>query len=756
MPIRFTGPIPLGLLVLIAALFAALLLVSYRRTTGTVRRWAKGLMIGLRVVVLLVVVFCLLKPQRPVPAGSEGGPVVPVLIDTSLSMSIKDMGGMRIDALRALLEQKPFAPLEAALSVEYYGYDHRVRKLENPLGPTIEGTRTDFAEALGFVRELARQRYVVGAVLFSDGRDTSGADTTAAVEALRRASVPVYTVPIGTATELKDVRVDSVTTNKSVSKNATVTVSATLSQAGYSGRTVPVFLMRGSSGILARQMVTFGSGSETVEFEHTPRGEGIHSFRVFVPPAEGELVEENNEQPFIVNVENRKLKVLYAEGSSVCAQGHWEFEFQYLQAALEEDGDVEVTPMLGFDRDARPDLGVYSVNHPVYGWPRTKKDLFQYDVLIVSDVMLENFTPSDLDNMVEFVVEHGGGFVMIGGITSFGRGGWNETVVDKILPVDMEGDLDVDNVEYFKWQVTPEGWTHPIMQIDEDPVKNRVIWEKMPHFYGANRVVRGKPGAVVLAVHPYRENVFGKHPMCTVQEIGKGRTMAFCPDSTWHWGQDFETIWGEPGLDGTYDNRYYKIFWKNAIRWLAQYRAAIPKRNVTVQSPRSSYPVAQPVDVTIRVLDENFDNLPNADVAASLWQDGTKLRDLVVRYDAQTKGYVATFEAEREGQFEVRVSATHDDKPVGDDRTVLSFFRDNVEYRDYRIDREQLAAIAEATGGRLIGAKEIGDVVRELQERATRTDAYVFVDVWDLPLVLGAMLALLVAEWIYRRRRGLA
>jgi uncharacterized membrane protein len=756
MPLRFAGTIPTALLLTLALLFVVLLVFLYRRTTQSVRRWTKGLMIGIRVVTLLAVIFCLLEPKRPVPAGRDGGPLIPILLDTSLSMAIKDTGRPRVEVLRDVLGRKPFEALEATLSVEYFGYDQRVRRLDNPLGPAIEGNRTDLAEALAFIRDAARRRVVVGAVLFSDGRDTSGGDVSAAAEALRLAGVPVYAVPIGTATELHDVRIDSVTTNKSVSKNATVTVTATVSQSGFKGRTLPVFLMRGSSSILARQMVTFDEGRKTLEFEHTPRGEGVQSYRLFIPPVEGELVEENNEQPFIVNVENRKLKVLYGEGSSVCAQGHWEFEFQYLQAALEEDGDVEVTAMLGFDRDARPDLGVYSVNHPVYGWPRNKKDLFQYDVLIVSDVMLENFTQADLDNMVEFVTEHGGGFVMIGGITSFGRGGWNETVVDKILPVDMEGDLDVDNVEYFKWRVTPEGYTHPIMQIDEDPMKNQMIWDRMTHFYGANRVVRGKPGAIVLAVHPFRQNVYGNHPMCTVQEIGKGRTMAFCPDSTWHWGQDFETRWGEPGLDGTYDNRYYKKFWKNAIRWLAHYRAEIPKRNVTVQSARSSYPVARPVEVAIKVLDDNFKNIPTAEVQASLWRDASKLRDLAVRYSADEEAYVASFEGEREGQYEVRVRAEFNGAPVGEDTMVLSFHRDNVEYRDYRVDRDRLGAIAATTGGRLADLDELGAVVRELGERAKRTDAYVFIDVWDMPAILGAMLALLCAEWIYRRRRGLA
>jgi uncharacterized membrane protein len=54
----------------------------------------------------------------------------------------------------------------------------------------------------------------------------------------------------------------------------------------------------------------------------------------------------------------------------------------------------------------------------------------------------------------------------------------------------------------------------------------------------------------------------GIMPIIACQTYGRGRTMAFAPDTTADWGRYFESQWGEG------DNRYFRRFWRNVIRWL--------------------------------------------------------------------------------------------------------------------------------------------------------------------------------------------
>ena len=43
-------------------------------------------------------------------------------------------------------------------------------------------------------------------------------------------------------------------------------------------------------------------------------------------------------------------------------------------------------------------------------------------------------------------------------------------------------------------------------------------------------------------------------------------------DTTRDWGMDFERIWGEG------DNRYFRKFWRNVVKWLAENSAGSNRR----------------------------------------------------------------------------------------------------------------------------------------------------------------------------------
>src|SRR6185503_10554662 len=104
--------------------------------------------------------------------------------------------------------------------------------------------------------------------------------------------------------------------------------------------------------------------------------------------------------------------------------------------------------------------------------------------------------------------------------------------------------------------------THPILKLFDNADESRAAWEKLPPFLGFNRVDRVKPGATVLWEHPVDRTPEGLRVIIAVQEIGKGRAMAFATDTTAAWGRMFEQEWGP-------DSRYYKRFWINTVRWLA-------------------------------------------------------------------------------------------------------------------------------------------------------------------------------------------
>ena len=77
--------------------------------------------------------------------------------------------------------------------------------------------------------------------------------------------------------------------------------------------------------------------------------------------------------------------------------------------------------------------------------------LLEYDVVIHSDIKKESFSPEQLQNIAKLVEQHGGGFVMIGGNSAFGKGGYHQTVLDRIIPVAMEQASDSQG-RRFTWR----------------------------------------------------------------------------------------------------------------------------------------------------------------------------------------------------------------------------------------------------------------------------------------------------------------
>src|SRR5262249_29299805 len=141
---------------------------------------------------------------------------------------------------------------------------------------------------------------------------------------------------------------------------------------------------------------------------------------------------------------------------------------------------------------------------------------------------------------------YGGGFVMIGGASAFGKGGYHQTVLDRIIPVAMEQSND-SQTRLIQMQIPPRAWLHPLIALGSTREQAQAIWTtKFPQLYGCNIVDHAKPGAIVLGQDTTRRNAYGPLLLMGVQEIGRGRSMAFTSDTTRSWGRDFETLWGEP------------------------------------------------------------------------------------------------------------------------------------------------------------------------------------------------------------------
>jgi len=776
-----------------AIALAALVAWLYRRgAVGLQRRVPRPLLV-LRMLAILLVLLCICDPVYRFHKSEKMKSVVALLVDDSASMAIRDVpdGRTRIESARRLLfgpTGKVARAIGAKFRVRTYAFAQRLRELRDPSSLQAEGRRTDFAACLTSLLAVLSGETLSGVIVCSDGADNGPDSVGPALRVFRENGIPIYTIGCGSRGGARDIRIERVSTHRRVSLETEVTAYVHVNSTGFAGTTVPLILSRG--GVVQQQTVTLTDSPKRLEMRFKATEDGLLDYEVRIPPQRGELLEENNRQVFTVNASKHKLKVLYMEGTQYRQDDRRLWEFQYLVQALEEDKQIEVKPMLRDDVQAATKAGVPCVRDPDNGFPTTRKELFDYDVIICSDVDIVYFTEQQLKNIVDFVAEHGGAYIMIGGYTAFGPGGYDESIVDKMLPVDMQGRDDgyTEGVP-FRWQITPEGWRHPIMQLDMDPKKNRDLWARMPLFRGFNHVLRAKPGATALAVHPDRKTLYGPNVILAVQPYGKGRTIAFVTDTTAGWGHDFEASWGEGA-----DNRHFRKLWQNAVRWAAAYHLKVPNSPILIHADSNRYATGDRARLRAEVWDENFNPTHDLRVVLDIKAPDGKVSTMSMDPAIGIPGeYLAAMPLPAKGVYEVTARAHAPGKTtapagardaeaagardaeaarakdaeaagakdagaadeVGSDVAIFTVGDPGYEYHSFNLNQPFLERLANETGGAHVSLDEAASLPDRLAEAAHLDETYVEKSWWDHPHLLALILALLGLEWFLRRRVGL-
>jgi len=595
-------------------------------------------------------------------------------------------------------------------------------------------------------------------VVFSDGTIDRPFDSEALVETYRNLEVPVHVVPLGDPALRGDVAIQGLVVPSHVDRGVKAPVHAVVRSQGFDGERT-VVQVRSSrdpkAAPLASIPITLTGAPQSVDFvlEANP---DLGELAIEVPVLAGEALNENNRVPFQLAARSRKIKVIYMEGTG-------NSEYRWVQNALTEDSDIECLSMVADQQYIeRPRL--MRVGDPYKGYPTTRAELLEYDCVICSDISRGAFTREQLDWTAELVAKRGGGFAMVGGITSFGAGGWDQTVWDQLIPADMRGDRIGRGWVYHTFRVTvpPAVQSHPIWRIVEDPGENRKALALMPTFFGTNYLLRLKPAATALAYSAEPIPAAGIMPVMAVQSYGRGRTFALAPDSTADWGKLFESQWG-PG-----DNRYFRKFWRNVVRWLTENSSAGTRR-LLVETDRVICRPGQKLTITARAYDAQLQETQAYQVSATFdrgeattaWVPITPLEPVADATIYRTEIAIQSWhELDVDGSQrgllsrDLHVVAREGDAIVAETHITVWILDDSDEYLELRPQPENLRVIAEGTGGEVItAAAGLAEQLRGLPTKkgdviVTRTPT------WDRPLFLTLVVVLLGVEWILRRRSG--
>lgn len=166
----------------------------------------------------------------------------------------------------------------------------------------------------------------------------------------------------------------------------------------YSGRTLK-----------GQQTVNLQEGTNRFVFTDTQSDEGLKTYRVTVEAVD-DTVTVNNEFSAYTNIEI-ELPLLLVEGS--------EGQAQELKGILDS---------IGVQYDCVTPATV----------PSTLSDFTEYSAIVFIDVYADDLRDGFMENLPTYIKNYGGGFIVTGGRNSFALGNYRDTVIEEVLPVNMD------------------------------------------------------------------------------------------------------------------------------------------------------------------------------------------------------------------------------------------------------------------------------------------------------------------------------
>jgi hypothetical protein len=211
-----------AILAAVVAGAGALTYASARARTAPRDRVILGV---LRMGVVALVLFALLRPALVVSTTLPQRSFVAVLVDDSRSMALPDTAGTPrgIEAAAAFADASPArAALEERFGVRFFAFGRGMDRIPGPDALSFEASGTHLGQALERVREELSGVPLAGIVLVSDGGDNGPDGLSPALLALRGAGVPVFPVVAGSPEPVADVQVSRVEIPRSARRASSI------------------------------------------------------------------------------------------------------------------------------------------------------------------------------------------------------------------------------------------------------------------------------------------------------------------------------------------------------------------------------------------------------------------------------------------------------------------------------------------------------------------------------------------------------
>lgn len=775
---------PTSVIALLAILIGILALGAYlyRRSWG-LGPGLRGFLAVARVIVLALVVTALLEPTAVVKETQTKMRGLPVLLDISESMAMKDQrkrpedimeaasalglvteedkqeadravmsldanqrqaiaASSRLDLAKAVLtksEQPLFGTLGEKLDLSYHVFGKSPRMISDALllkpaeisGLLADQPVTSIAESLDIVANSGAVP-PAGIVLFSDGIDNaSSLRSEAILRDLGSRGIPVFTVPVGLA-DPDDIALRNIVMQEVAFSGDRVPVRVQIQSKGYEKRMARLSVLLNDRNVSQKEVrLEGGLQFEDIDFRVDLYEKGAARIAVVIEPFGDEISSENNRIERSIRVVNEKVKVLYIEGNA-----RW--EFRYLSAILKRDPRMDVTFIAS---SVGPQIARNSPDH-IERFPNKREEAFKYDLVILGDTDSAFFSEEELELLEELIRDRGASLLMLCG-PMHSPLSYSGTPLESMLPVRFDPDSKWEDVPETVYPVlTPEGRSSMVMTLENKAADNDRVWSRVAPLDHLPPLLGPKPGATVLATLSDGGSGSQRYPLVAWQRYGTGKCMSLATDRLWR-------------LRFNTGDKYHWRIWSQSIQFLTLSRLMGEHKRIRLETDRAVYPLGGQGRLYAHVLDEDYQPVTQSgfDVFVGALDGGEKKEKISLRPDRNQPGlYEGYFSPPGPGRY--RMEANEDDLPISN-ATEFQVLDAKTELVDTDMRLTQMKRIAELTGGACLPIQQLGQLTTLVNKEPVTTTVRSERALWDNALVALLLIGLLGAEWILRRKHDL-
>ncbi len=649
------------------------------------------------------------------------------------------------------------------------------------------GLSTDLSFAMEEAqRQIPADRFA-GVLLLSDGRHNAVSGVEAAARLLGGLRVPVCAVPMGSAVPPADAAILSVTVPESIYLDDKVRVKADLKFDGLMGTNVTVRLLESGVELEKREIKIADKTFRTTErFMHKPETRGIMRYTLEIAGQDADAMPENNRRDLEVAVSDDRTNVLLVD-----SRPRWEFRYLrnlfygrdksvHLQYVLLEPDRLESAP------DTEPVLasaGRKFGDAEATLLPANRDEWMKFDVIILGDIPPSALDEKTLAILRDCVTERGAMLVTIAG-PRYMPHAFRSEIFKALLPVTVENtdaflfESPDPQAPSFRLRLTPEGQEAPLMQLSSSAAENQQIWDELPPMRWRHANQETKPGAKVLAYADPLEPTEPKdlfdapvlspedaadqlerrmrmrslNALIVLQHVGYGKVLALQFDGTWR-------------LRYRVGDTYHHTFWGQVLLAGGGENLRSGTALVRLGTDQLSYAPDTPIKVLVKLVEEDNRPVRDAKVTVRVYREQALLMSKGMTLREDSNGIYETelpgmqdygkYRLEIVSKDAARLLSLEKADPVECAFSVVGL-RNPAELAELTVDLGTLGKVAELSGGRVAGVDDVESLIDAFGAGTQTVHEPREVTLWDAWPLLLLMVCCVTAEWLLRRRAGLA